>query len=267
MDNDAKLIFEQYLKHRTLLNEEDFVSGEYDGGRSWASLAWEMSKTGAQIIDPSGVLSWGDVYRAGIALQEKQTAFTISMFVLAVIGAIPNFGLVAGGVGGLPQYGLKTLAKSAMKAGVKDPKMVIGTASDMLKAINKIPYAKKAFGNALDMMKTLKDPATKAPIIAEDTVKALKTMVENGAISNVDELAALGLSKTGKKIITKQSPLPPRSDIEKYAAEAIPNSLKKLDSKTFLPSKAARVGDETNNPKSPLNVGKLQSDTSLKRKY
>lgn len=112
-DKDAHLIFENYLTSKSdVILEAD--------GKKWEdeSSLWSWIKT----FDPTGFSSYPDVVEAYYGVRENPADVGPWAFLLLQIFlALPNFGLLAAGIGGIGWAGLRAAAKSAIKAGPSSP--------------------------------------------------------------------------------------------------------------------------------------------------
>jgi len=112
-DKDAQLIFESYLNSKNNIILED-------DGKKWEdeSSVWFWLKT----FDPTGFSSWPDVREAYYGVRENPADVgPWAFFILQMFLALPNFGLLAAGIGGIGWAGLRTVAKAAIKAGPSSP--------------------------------------------------------------------------------------------------------------------------------------------------
>ena len=112
-DKDAQLIFESYLNFkRDVVLEADEKKWEDE------SSVWFWLKT----FDPTGFSSWPDVVEAYYGLKQNPADVGPWAFmILQIFLALPNFGLLAWGIGGIGWAGLRAAAKAAIKAGPSSP--------------------------------------------------------------------------------------------------------------------------------------------------
>ena len=141
-DRDSQLIFENYFNSKNgLIFEED--------GKKWEdeSSAWFWLKT----FDPTGASSWPDVIDAWNELMKRPKDIgPWAMLFLNIFLGLPNFGLLALGVGGAGWAGLRGLAKAAIKAGDKE---AIKVAEKVLKIAKDSPLLERSmikFGKTLE---------------------------------------------------------------------------------------------------------------------
>lgn len=112
-DKDAHLIFESYLnlKNNIILEDDD---------KKWEdeSSVWFWLKT----FDPTGFSSYPDVVEAYYGVRENPADVgPWAFFLLQIFLALPNFGLLAAGIGGIGWGALRAAAKAAIKAGPSSP--------------------------------------------------------------------------------------------------------------------------------------------------
>ena len=150
-DRDSQLIFESYYNSKNgLIFEED--------GKKWEddSSAWFWFK----ILDPTGISSYPDLLDAIVELRKRpEDVGPWAMLVLNIFLALPNFGLLALGVGGIGWAGLKGLAKTAVKAGDKEALKVAEKVLQMAKSDVRIERLMFKFGETLER-KGLADKST-----------------------------------------------------------------------------------------------------------
>ena len=147
-DRDSQLIFESY-KNRVFLEAD---------GKKWEddSSAWFWFK----ILDPTGISSYPDLYDAIVELKKRpEDVGPWAMLILNIFLALPNFGLLALGVGGIGWAGLKGLAKAAVKAGDKEALKVAEKVLQIAKNDARIERLMLQFGETL-AKKGLADKST-----------------------------------------------------------------------------------------------------------
>lgn len=103
-------------------------------GEGWKK---EAAWTAAKILDPTGVLSYADLGRAAMHMGQDFGPGSATLFILALFGALPNFGVLAGGVGAVPW----AAAKAAAKGAAKNPKLLAKAGEKVLLALSKTPGA------------------------------------------------------------------------------------------------------------------------------
>lgn len=93
----------------------------------WGAISWEITK----LLDPTGISMYDDIGESVKSLDQKIKAWNADktdknalyvlvstlVFLLCVYGALPNVGLLAGGVGGLLQYTTRLQAR-ILRAGL-----------------------------------------------------------------------------------------------------------------------------------------------------
>lgn len=150
-DRDSQLIFESYYNSKNgLIFEED--------GKKWEddSSAWFWFK----ILDPTGFSSYPDLLDAIVELRKRpEDVGPWAMLVLNIFLALPNFGLLALGAGGIGWAGLRGLAKTAVKAGDKEALKVAEKVLQMAKSDARIERLMFKFGETLER-KGLADKST-----------------------------------------------------------------------------------------------------------
>lgn len=126
MNRDSKLIFEAY-------NNKQQVVLEGNTGDFMYFLA--------QVIDPTGLLSVPDLLKAIERYNNDGSILNLSLLILAIFCCIPNLGLLAAGVGGVPWAGARAAARAAIKAG---PHAVIPASDKLLKVGLSLPGGRRA---------------------------------------------------------------------------------------------------------------------------
>jgi hypothetical protein len=185
MDKDSKLIFENYLtsKNNVVLVEASEEEKEH----------WLVSV--GKVLDPTGISSWPDVIASGKKLNDDFNLLTLGELLLNVFLALPNFGLLAAGVGGVGWAGLKAAAKAAARGGAKD----IGPVSaKILEMISKNNTVKRGFEKAFDSLvqKNVLDPKNKAQIMKAIESGSIRDALHGKSIEKGIE----SISKSGEKL-------------------------------------------------------------------
>lgn len=123
----------------------------------------------AQVVDPTGVLSYGDLIKATQAAATNPSAVNMILWALAAFAAMPNLGLLAAGVGGVPW----AAAKAAAKGAAKNPKLLEKAGLSVVGLLRKEP-GKTALNNLVTKMVGEK-------AITGTQAKALMGTIEKGA--------------------------------------------------------------------------------------
>lgn len=134
MNIDSKLIYEAYSNKQQVINED---AGEFLGFL-------------AKVIDPTGVLSWPDFFKAVANFNKDSSIINLGIMVLSFFCALPNFGLLALGAGGVAWGGAKAAARAAIKAG---PHAILPATNNMLKILGKVPGGRGMAEKALLKLK------------------------------------------------------------------------------------------------------------------
>jgi len=177
MNRDTHLIFENYEK-------KNIVS---EGVGDWM---W----TAAKVLDPTGVLSYGDLKKATEVMAKDFTTVNIILFFLAVFAALPNFGLLAAGVGGAPWAAAKAMARGA----AKNPKLLAKAGDTVLSLLKHTPGAFKGLEKTTQRLVADK-------VITSGQAKSLLGMVEKGKTFTITNREA-GLVAKGSKATQFASP-------------------------------------------------------------
>lgn len=184
MDKDSKLIFESYLSSKNdVVLEADEKEKEH----------WLMAV--GKVLDPTGLSSWPDVIASGKKLNDDFNLLTLGELLLNVFLALPNFGLLAAGVGGVGWAGLKAAAKAAARGGAKE----IGPVSaKILEMISKNNTVKRGFEKAFDSLveKKVLDPRNKAQIMKAIESGSIRDALHGKSI----EKGLESISKSGEKL-------------------------------------------------------------------
>lgn len=209
MDSNYRLIAEAYINQSRfidLIGENTILTEQEE---SWWRLA-------AKVLDPTGILSWGDFGRAYSNYQQDQSAVNFALLLLAVFNALPNFGLLAAGWGGIGWAALK----AAAKAGTKSPKAAVKAAEQILSMASKTPRASAAFNKGVDVLVSKK-------IVDPKTAKQLKDTILSGKLPGATKASGgkyktqAGLLKGQQALLGKFSRLPAGRAITGAATQAI----------------------------------------------
>lgn len=185
MDKDSKLIFENYL---TSKNDVVLVEASEDEKEHWLVAV-------GKVLDPTGISSWPDVIESGKKLNDDFNLLTLGELLLNVFLALPNFGLLAAGVGGVGWAGLKAAAKAAARGGTKE----IGPVSaKIIEMISKSNTVKRGFEKAFDSLveKKVLDPRNKAQIMKAIESGSIRDALHGKSIEKGIE----SISKSGEKL-------------------------------------------------------------------
>lgn len=132
MDRDSKLIFEGY-SNKVFLTEEE--------KESW----WQFA---LKVVDPTGILSYGDLADAIEKYKNDQSAINFCLVLVGIFNALPNFGLLAAGWGGLGWGAVK----AALKGAVKRPQELIWATNKALKFAANTPGVSKSFEKGIEIL-------------------------------------------------------------------------------------------------------------------
>jgi hypothetical protein len=179
MDRDSSLIFESYKKANYELISEQDLKLLTEEEESWWLFA-------AKVLDPTGVLSYGDLSRASGAYAKDQNAVNFALLLLGIFNALPNFGLLAAGWGGIGWGALKMAAKGAAK---KSPQAAVKAAESILNIASRTPGVAKAFEKGVNTLLSKK-------IVDKGTANMLKDTVLSGKLPGA-------LKSAGGKYATK----------------------------------------------------------------
>ena len=166
MTSDSHLIFESY-KQQIVVRE-----------------GWKY--TVAQILDPTGALSYPDLIKATVTAAQSPTTVNLALWALAVYSALPNLGVLAAGWGAIPWLA----AKGAAKGVAKNPKLLAKAGNAVTNILRKQP-ARKAVDNLLSRM-------TQEGVISAPQSKALAGILDKGGNFRLTK-ADVGLLKKGEK--------------------------------------------------------------------
>jgi len=197
MNRDSELIFENYLKLRTeQFADEPHMTDVYN--EDSGSLTFFV----LQVLDPTGVLSYADLYRAAKNLSEGNNGVPvvedIAVFLLATFCALPNAGFVAAGVGGIGWMGLKALVKGALKAG---PKATIPLTNKMIQFVMYIPlgYGTKVVEKALLKLRS-------AGKLSDNAYKDVLAVFQSGKIGDFKHAENIAMGRGGQAGIAGVGP-------------------------------------------------------------
>jgi len=165
MDRDSSLIFESYKRSNIELISEQDLSLLTEEEESWWLFA-------SKVLDPTGILSYGDLSRASNAYSKDQNSISFSLLLLAIFNALPNFGLLAAGWGGIGWSALKLAAKGASK---KSPQVAVKAAESILSVASRTPGVSRAFSKSVDSLLAKK-------IIDKNTANSLKNTLLSGRL-------------------------------------------------------------------------------------
>ena len=215
MTRDSNNIAKLYQQNIILLEKDENQTADQED-----SLLKDFLMFIAKVIDPTGILSWGDLKKA---IQEADYSNTAKTFLsslrilLTLYNCIPNFGLLigagAGAVAGAPALGVGA-APGAAVGGVGGGSIWAG-----IKAIAKIlasPMALKAAGKYPKFMKVMQTVGAKASsflrngmfgetiqkALADAQTKGVLTQAEVQGVQKVIQFFAGGLTvgKGGLKV-------------------------------------------------------------------
>jgi hypothetical protein len=183
MDLDSKLIFESYSSRELLTEEERSLLTEEE--ESW----WQFA---LKVVDPTGVTSYGDLSRAYDNYNKDQSTINFALLLLGVFNALPNFGLLAAGWGGIGWAALK----GALKASVsKSPQAAVSAANRLLSMASKTPGITKAFTSGVDNLVT-------KGVIDQRTASLLTTSMKRGQLfSPATNQAMVGAAGKGGEAV------------------------------------------------------------------
>lgn len=112
MNKDDRLIFENYLNYKKdIISEADEKKWE-DESSAWAWL---------KVFDPTGLSSWPDVVDSASEIRDNKgkDIWPYLKFIFNCFLALPNFGILAFGIGAGKWIALRAASKAALKAGAK----------------------------------------------------------------------------------------------------------------------------------------------------
>ena len=147
----------------------------------WQDMSWEVAK----ILDPTGVLSYKDAAVAAGRMYDSfikdgptsyKFGLSLLVFVLCVYAALPNVGLLAGGVGGLVQYAGKLGARLARRELTQAAAQELGWLAK---------YTINTFEKNPEQLSSIVNFAAKHELIQPDAAKAIEGyFVKNPQIKN-----------------------------------------------------------------------------------
>lgn len=198
MDRDSALIFENYLNSRkNIISEAD----EKQEKEHWL---WSVAK----VLDPTGISSYPDVISSAAKFSKDPNYFYLAQLILNIFLALPNFGLLAFGVGGIGWAGLKAAAKTAAKAG---PDAIGPVAKKVMEAISKNSTVKRGFEKTLDSLVsngTLKAKNKRMIMDAIEKGEIKDALMAKSMEKGFDDIAKSGTKAATEigKSITKEMP-------------------------------------------------------------
>jgi hypothetical protein len=146
MNRDNRLIFENYInnnKNRQILEAD---------GKKWEdeSSAWAWLK----IFDPTGLSSWPDVYDAAVEIRDNKgkDIWPWLKFLINAFLALPNFGILAFGVGAGGWTALRAASKAALKGGATGGGDKV--AQKIVKTIGESDIMRAAFSKIVKRLET-----------------------------------------------------------------------------------------------------------------
>jgi hypothetical protein len=150
-------------------------------------------RTALKVIDPTGVLSYGDLSRAYNNYVQDQNVINFTLLLIGIFNALPNLGLLAFGVGGVGWAGVK----ASLKVASRNPGLIKSAGEKMLAFASKTPMVKTAFGRAVD--RGVSSGIIKSKTVANNLKKAINTGVLpsntrqiRGMTSAAGDVGALG---------------------------------------------------------------------------
>ena len=196
MRHKDHLIFESYAKSQLLTEENDRFLTE-----NFPYLITEEEKeswlwTAAKVIDPTGILSWGDLGRAYENYEKDQNVINFTLLLIGIFNAMPNLGLLAFGVGGVGWAGVK----AALKVASRNPGLIKSAGEKVLAFASKTPGVKSAFSSAVD--RGVKSGVIKSRAVADNLKKAVQTGVLPSATRKTKGMSAAAdaVGVAGRKI-------------------------------------------------------------------
>lgn len=170
MDYDSKLIFEKYKTNAVYLTEEE---------ESGSNLADFASFVG-HVLDPTGISSYDEVGEAAAAFEEKGDVLSLGILLLSVYSALPNFGLLAFGYGGIGWAAAKAAARAAIKEAATNPQGVITLTNKVLSSLSKMPGARSGIERMLTKL-------VESGKITQSTADDILDVTMKGSISDVKQ--------------------------------------------------------------------------------
>jgi hypothetical protein len=183
MHYEDKLIFEAYTG-KSLLNEETNRFLE----ENFPNLITEEEKEGwlwtaAKVLDPTGLLSWGDLGRAYDNYVEDQNLINFGLLLIGIFNVLPNFGLLAAGVGGVGWAGLK----GTLKAASKNPSLIAKAMEKFFGFLRAVPGVKSTLIKGIE--KAASSGVIKSPKVAEQLIETVRTGVLPAALTATSKKA------------------------------------------------------------------------------
>lgn len=184
MDLDSKIIFENYTNKQTLLTEQE---------ESW----WQFA---IKVLDPTGITSYGDLSRAYKIYSDDQSAINFALLLLGVFNALPNFGLLAAGWGGIGWAALKGALKASAS---RSPQAAVSAANRLLSMASKTPGVAKAFNSGVSTLvsKGIIDQRTASLLTTSVTRGQLFSPATNQAMMKAAGLGGRAVTSTAAKAI------------------------------------------------------------------
>jgi len=165
------LIFESYSNSQLLTEENNrFLTENFpyliteEEKESWL-------RTALKVIDPTGILSYGDLRRAYENYEKDQNVINFTLLLIGIFNALPNLGLLAFGVGGVGWAGVK----AALKVASRNPGLIKSAGEKVLAFASKTPGVKTAFSRAVD--RGVAGGIIKSKTVADNLKKAVNTGV------------------------------------------------------------------------------------------
>lgn len=164
-----QLIFESYSSPQLLTEENNQFLAE-----NFPYLITEEEKeswlrTALKVVDPTGILSYGDLRRAYENYEKDQNVINFTLLLIGIFNALPNLGLLAFGVGGVGWAGVK----ASLKVASRNPGLIKSAGEKMLAFASKTPMVKTAFGRAVD--RGVSSGIIKSKTVADNLKRAINT--------------------------------------------------------------------------------------------
>jgi hypothetical protein len=200
MDNDSGLIFESYISSKNnLLLEQDKNKSGAEQVKDWLVFV-------GKVLDPTGISNYWDLKESIQNYIADQSAENLIYVVLNLYAALPNLGLLAAGVGGIPWIALKAAAKGAIKSGrVKDAAPI---ANQILSYIKKSKELQYGFEKILDIL-------VKNKTITSKDASTIRTAVQQGGIKT--KIMGRGVETAAGKVSGKEARQATKEYLSKYS--------------------------------------------------
>lgn len=207
MTDDAKLIFEAYKQKLSHLNEEE-RRGPFSYLPDPIYNTLDLTKYGrtgellsgaAHIVDPTGTLSYDEFLVANDKFNKEGGIINGAVLVLTLINALPNFGLLAAGVGGIGWAAVKGAARSAVKEAATNPQNVVTLTNQLLTRLSKMPMVIPAMERVLN---ALVDSKKISQNLADDIIAA----VRKGSISDLKHAEHIAHGRLGGEGMSRIGP-------------------------------------------------------------